>query len=175
MQQQQLGNLLETTGEMLELQFWVDPKGTKQTETTDLGVSGVGSRGSLPDFELSELWWWWLRPRFSAVDLGEVEPVRLKVDVHGVHTQVSPVLRLEKWRGKKKKSSLFSPFCRSRIWPPTLWLKVGVQPQHPKSPSSPSGRRATERYRQEGIPLLFASTVHRAFNHLRRPAPKQAH
>lgn len=40
--------------------------------------------GSLPDFELSELW---LCPRFSAVDLGEVKSVRLKVDVHGVHTQ----------------------------------------------------------------------------------------
>ena len=108
MQQQQLGNLLETTGEMLKLHFWVDPKGTKQTETTDPGVSGDGSRGSLPDFELSELWrWWLLRPRFSAVDLGEVEPVRLKVDVHGVHTQVSSVLRLEKWRGTKKKIAYF--------------------------------------------------------------------
>lgn len=64
----------------------------------DLGVSAIqeavvalspldGSQtplqplGSLPDFELSELW---LCPRFSAVDLGEVKSVRLKVDVHGV-------------------------------------------------------------------------------------------
>lgn len=37
--------------------------------------------GSLPDFELSELW---LCPRVSTVDLGEVESVRLKVDVHVV-------------------------------------------------------------------------------------------
>lgn len=39
----------------------------------------------LPDFELGQLR---LCPRFSTVDLGEVEPVRLQVDVH----ILSPVL-----------------------------------------------------------------------------------
>lgn len=49
----------------------------------------VASWGNVPDFELGELW---LRPRFSAVDRGEVESVRLKVDVHVVRedAQVSP-------------------------------------------------------------------------------------
>lgn len=75
-------------------------------ETSDPGVfhhSGFnnGSHcehltlGSLPDFELSEMW---LRPRVGTVDLGEVKSVRLKVDVHVVHSQqtVSPVLQLQK-------------------------------------------------------------------------------
>lgn len=45
----------------------------------------------LPDFELGQLR---LCPRFSTVDLGEVEPVRLKVDVHILDARpVSPVLR----------------------------------------------------------------------------------
>lgn len=49
----------------------------------------MASRGNLPDFELGELR---LRPRLSAVDRGEVESVRLKVDVHVVRkdAQVSP-------------------------------------------------------------------------------------
>lgn len=40
--------------------------------------------GCLPDFELSKLW---LSPRLCTVDLREVKPVRLEVDVHGVNTQ----------------------------------------------------------------------------------------
>lgn len=46
---------------------------------------------ALPDFEVGQLR---LRPRFSAVDLGEVEPVRLKVDVHVLCARpVSPGLQ----------------------------------------------------------------------------------
>lgn len=49
----------------------------------------MASGGNLPDFELGELR---LRPRFGAVDRGEVESVRLEVDVHVVRkdAQVSP-------------------------------------------------------------------------------------
>lgn len=51
----------------------------------------------LPDFELGELL---LCPRFGTVDLGEVEPVRLEVDVH------IPVLQNAKER-RKMLSDLF--------------------------------------------------------------------
>lgn len=45
----------------------------------------------LPDFELAQLR---LCPRFSTVDLGEVEPVRLKVDVHILYARpAGPVLQ----------------------------------------------------------------------------------
>lgn len=49
----------------------------------------IRTLGCLPDFKLSELW---LRPRISTVDLGEVESVRLKVDVHVVQQTRSSVL-----------------------------------------------------------------------------------
>lgn len=100
-------------------------------------VNTFPTLGSLPDFELSELW---LRPRFSTVDLGEVKPVRLKVDVHGVHTQQTHRSALS--RDNKNGENVCS--CLSQLLFPlsvlnfrslTLSLKVGVQRQHPKSPS----------------------------------------
>lgn len=58
----------------------------------------------LPDFELSELR---LSPRFSTVDLGKVKSVRLKVDVHGVHTQQTHRSALPHDYKNGKKMSVF--------------------------------------------------------------------
>lgn len=102
-------------------------------------VNTFPTRGSLPDFELSELW---LRPRISTVDLGEVKSVRLKVDVHGVHTQQthrSTLFRDHK-NGENVCISLLSqllfPLSVLNFRSLTLSLRVGVQRQHPKSPSA---------------------------------------
>lgn len=88
------------------------------------------SLGSLPDFELSELR---LCPRVSAVDLGEVKPVRLKVDVHGVHTRQ----KREPASQNARKKSMIESLCLSlflllcpEISSPALWLKVAVRRRH---------------------------------------------
>lgn len=81
----------------------------------------------LPDFELSELW---LCPRFSTVDLGEVEPVRLQVDVHGVHTQQTHRSALfHDYKKAKIKVCIFC-FFYPEFSSLTLPLKVRVQRQH---------------------------------------------
>lgn len=75
----------------------------------------MASWGDLPDFELGELW---LRPRFSAVDRGEVESVRLKVDVHVVRkdAQVGPFFFLTAERRNRRAASSF-PRYQSRFFP----------------------------------------------------------
>lgn len=78
-------------------------------------LSTFPALGSLPDFELSELR---LSPRFSTVDLGEVKSVRLKVDVHVVHTQQthrSALLRLKKKKEKMKNCLYLS--CQLLFFP----------------------------------------------------------
>lgn len=96
-------------------------------------IVNICTFGSLPDFELSELW---LCPRFSTVDLGEVKSVRLKVDVHIVHTQqtLRSVLFCN-CRNEEKKNCCFFPLFLSRISSLTLSLRVRFEWQHPNSPS----------------------------------------
>lgn len=94
------------------------------------------SWGNLPDFELRELW---LRPRLSAVDRGEVESVRLKVDVHVVRkdAQVSPFffeLQKEEIEEQLPLSLVISPEFFSSL---TLSPRVTVERQHPNSPPPP--------------------------------------
>ena len=102
--------------------------------------------GSLPDFELSELR---LSPRFSTVDLGEVKSVRLKVDVHGVHTHTqqqthrsAPAPRLQKQWKEMSVTVVSVFFCFVSLNSVTDTSTKGESSV--RASFSPTGHRATK-------------------------------
>lgn len=72
----------------------------------------------LPDFELSKLR---LSPWFRTVDLGKVKSVRLKVDVHGLHTQQTHRSALPDYKNGKMSVFIFSA-AFLQLESPLYWI-----------------------------------------------------